>query len=170
MPKDLTREKVGVGTIIYQWTVKEYEKYERGRTWYIVMGVVGLLLLTYALISGNNSFALIIVLFGVVLYLHEMQEPTDVTFAITDTGIILGKKYYRYSELESFWIIYNVDHREARNLYFTVNGYLKHRLQVPLLDYDPRPVREYLRQYLAEDLEQEEEPLSDRVARLLKIH
>jgi hypothetical protein len=149
---------------------KEYEKYERGRTWYIAMGLVGLLLLTYALISGNNSFALIIILFGIVMYLHELHEPMDINFAITDTGIVLGKKYYRYSELENFWIVYGAEKNSTRNLYFTYNGYLKHRLQVSLLDYDPRPIRDYLTQYVVEDLEQEEEPLSDRVARLLKIH
>jgi hypothetical protein len=170
MPKDLNKEKIEVGTIVYQWVVKEYEKYERGRLWYIGMAIVGLGLLTYAFISGNNSFALIIILFGIVLYLHELHDPVDIGFTITDTGIILGKKYYRYSELENFWIIYDAEHLEARNLYFTIDGYVKHRLQVPLLDYDPRPIHQYLAQFLAEDLEQEEEPLSDKVARLLKIH
>jgi len=170
MPKNLARESVEVGAIMYEWTMKEYEKYERGRTWYIVMAIIGALLLTYALITGNNSFALIIVLFGIVLYLHEMHEPQEVVFAITETGIVIGKKFYRYSELENFWIIYNPDPGRPKNLYFTMNGYLRHRIQISLLDYDPRPIREYLRQFVAEDLSQEDEPLSDKVARLLKIH
>ncbi len=168
MPKDITKENVNVGNLVYEWAVKEYEKYERSRRWYIAMGVAGIASLAYAIMSGNYLFALVIILFGTVLYLHDMQEPMEVYFAITETGIILGKKYYRYSELSNFWLIYNPP--EVKNLYFGLNSVVKHRLQVPLLDFDPRPIRDYLNQFLTEDLEQEEEPLSDRLARILKIH
>jgi hypothetical protein len=154
---------------MYHWTVKEYERYEHSRTWYIVAGVVGVLLIAYALLSQNNIFALIIILFGIVLYLHEMHEPGDVDFAITETGIVLGVKYYRYSELKDFWIIYAPE-QGVKNLYFTPGGYVKHRIQIPLMDFDPRPIRDYLSQYLTENFDEEEEPLSDKMARLLKIH
>jgi hypothetical protein len=170
MPKNINREQVEVGTVVYEWDMKEYEKYTRGRTWYIAVAIITVLLLVYAFFTENITFALIIVLFGIILYLHELQEPITVAFAITDTGIVLGQKYYRYNELENFWIIYNADIPEARKLYFTLGGYVKHRLQVSLLDYDPRPIREYLNQFIVEDFEQEDEPLSDKMARLLKIH
>jgi hypothetical protein len=168
MPKDLTREDTNFGNIIYQWSLQEYEKHQRGKRWYLVMGALGLLMLIIAVFSSNYLFALILVLFAVVLYLHEIQAPLEVPFAITDTGIVLGKKYYRYSELANFWIIYNPPY--TMNLYFSLSNVIRHRLQVPLSDYDPRPVRDYLLQYLEEDLEQEEEPLSDRLSRLMKLH
>jgi hypothetical protein len=38
------------------------------------------------------------------------------------------------------------------------------------MDFDPRPIRDYLSQYLTENFDEEEEPLSDKMARLLKIH
>jgi hypothetical protein len=170
MPKKINNETENVGNVMYEWTFNEYEKYARGRTWYIVAGIVGVLLLAYALISGVNSFALIIVLFGIVLYLHEIQEPMEMRFAVTDTGVILGNKFYKYSELVSFWIIYYPEEGRPKNLYFALNNAIKHRFHVPLLDYDPRPIRDFLRQFLMEDLEQEEEPLSEKMARLLKIH
>jgi hypothetical protein len=132
------------------------------------MGGVALLLVGYAFVSANYLFALIIVLFVIILYLHNLQEPLAVPFAITTAGIIVGKKFYRYSELKNFWIIYQPP--LVKNLYFTLNQVFRHRLQVPLLDHDPRPIRDYLSQYLSEDLEQEEEPLSDRMARLFKLH
>jgi len=96
-----------------------------------------------------------------------MQEPIELFFAITETGIVLGNKYYRYSELANFWVIYNPP--EVKTLYFSLNKMVKHRLQVSLDNYDPRPIRDYLGQYLEEDLEQEEEPLSDRFARLFRL-
>ncbi|MBI5728667.1 MAG: hypothetical protein HY983_00245 [Candidatus Magasanikbacteria bacterium] len=168
MPKDLTKENAPVGKVVYEWLVKEYEQYERSRRWYLIAGLLGVVCLVYAVATANYLFALILVLFAIVLYLHEMQPPLNVYFAITETGIILGKKYYRYSELADFWLIYNPP--EVKTLYFRLNNMVKHRLQIPLLDYDPRPIRNYLNQFLSEDLEQEDEPVSDRMARILKIH
>jgi hypothetical protein len=74
MPKRINREADNFGNIMYEWSFDEYEKYTRGRKWYIIAGIVGLLLLAYALISGINSFALIVVFycfhpdaFGIIL-------------------------------------------------------------------------------------------------------
>jgi uncharacterized membrane protein len=170
MPKRINREADNFGNIMYEWSFDEYEKYTRGRKWYIIAGIVGLLLLAYALISGINSFALIVVLFGIVLYLHEIQEPLKIDFSITDTGIVVGNRYYKYSELSAFWIVYYPEEGRPKNLYFSIDNSIRHRFHVPLLNYDPRPIRDFLRQFLTEDLEQEEEPLSEKMARLLKIH
>lgn len=168
MPKDITREPVNFGAITFQWIVQEYEKYPRSRRWYMITGALAALLIIYAIWSSNILFALVIVLFGVVMYLHEAQEPLEVNFAITETGIVLGRKFYRYSELDRFWIIYNPG--DVKNVYFSVKNTFKSTLIIPLFDNDPRPIREYLGQFVLEDLDQEEEPLTYKWARILKIH
>jgi len=167
MPKNILKEDVNIGQVQYEWTIKEYTQYSRGKNWYWIMGLVAVTLAGYAVFAGNYLFALIIVLFGIILFMQDMVAPMDVYFAITNTGIVIGKKYFRYSELSSFWVIYNPP--MIKNLYFSQESVLKHRIQVPLLDYDPRPIREYLTQYLEEDLEQEEEPLTERLSNILKI-
>lgn len=167
MPIDLTKSDAKAGKIVFEWVVREYEKYDRDRRWYIASGILGVALLAYAVLSGNYLFALIIALAGIILFVEDMQEPLSVSFAITETGIILGKKFYRYGELKDFWIIYNPP--AVKNLYFGLNGLVRHRLQVALGDVDPRPVRDYLSQFLSEDLTQEEEPASERIARMFKI-
>jgi hypothetical protein len=168
MPKNIADNNITIGDVVFSWSVKEYEQYVRDRRWYLIAGGIGALLLVYAVLAANYLFALVVILFAIVMYLHDIQTPIDIPFAITTTGIVLGSKYYRYSELNNFWIIYNQN--GVKNLYFSLNGAIKHRLQVPFLDTDPIPVRDYLLQYLPEDLEQEEEPLSDTWARILKIH
>ena len=168
MPKDITREPTNLGTIAFQWVIEEYEKYPRTKRWYIISLVIGVTLIGFALLNNNILFALIIVLFGIVIYLHEVQTPLEVNFAITDAGIVLGRKLYRYSELNRFWIIYNPG--DVTNLYFSVNSTFKNNLVIPLLDNDPRPIRQYLGQYILEDLNQEEEPLTYKWARILRLH
>ncbi|TAN33599.1 hypothetical protein EPN28_02195 [Patescibacteria group bacterium] len=168
MPNNLLKEDVNIGRVVYQWSVKEYEEHERDKRWYWLMGAVAALLLVYSLWTANYIFTLIIALFGIILYMQSLQTPLQVNFAITEVGIVLGCKFYRYSELKSFWIIYNPP--EVKNLYFSLSSLIRHRLQVPLLDNDPRPIRDFLNQFLQEDLEQEEEPLSDKLGRVFKLH
>jgi len=168
MPVNILKENVNLGKIMFQWTIKEYEKYEHERGWFILMSIIAIALLVYAVIVANYLFALIIVLLGIISFLHEMQDPVDVPFAITETGIILGSKYYRYSEIKSFWIIYNPP--EVKKIYFSTDSAIRAEIQVPLLDYDPRPLRQFLGQYLLENLEKEEESLSDIIARRWQLH
>jgi hypothetical protein len=80
----------------------------------------------------------------------------------------VGRKFYGYSELQNFWIIYNPP--MVKTLYFLTHDVLKHRLQFALFDNDPRPIRDFLSKYLKEDLEQEDEPLSDKMGKALKLH
>lgn len=167
MPRDLSRENVPLGTIAYQWIINEYKQYDHSRAWYIAMIVLGAALLAYALFTGNNSFAVIIVLFAVIIYLHGQQRPLELNVAISEAGVVVGKRLYRYPELDSFWIVYEPG--EVKSLYFIVNGVVKNRLAVPLGDMDPRPIRRYLSQFVTEDTSEEEEPLSDKLTRVFKI-
>lgn len=168
MPKDIHKDEVNPGKVVFEWTVKEYEEQEREKRWYYLMGVIAVALVVYALISQNYLFALVVVLFGIILFLQDIQKPKDVYFAVTESGIIVGARFYRYSEVKNFWLIYNPP--LVKSLYFTLNSLVKHRLQISLLDYDPRPIRDFLKQYLEEDLAQEDEPVSDKLGRILKLH
>ncbi len=168
MPINLSREKANTGDIVFDWVVNEYEKHTRSKRWYVIMAVVGIALLLFSVISGNYLFALIVVLFGIILFLQDMLQPIEVPFAITEAGIVVGDKYYPFKEIVNYWMVYNPP--EVKNIYFSTNNILRHRLQVPLMDNDPRPIRDFLNQFIVEDLEQEEEPLSDRLGRVFKLH
>lgn len=168
MPINLNKEQANVGDVIFAWGVNEYEKHERTKRWYIIAGLLGVALLLYSVISGNYLFALVVVLFGIILFLQDVQSPMEVGVALTESGVIIGSKFYPFSEFRNYWIIYNPP--EVKNIYFATNSLVKHRLQIPLLDNDPRPIRDFLNQFIVEDLEQEQEPLSDRVGRMFKIN
>ena len=69
MPQDLTKEQVNFGEIIFSWSFKEYEKHERTLRWYWIMSIVGLTMLVYAILSQNYLFAIILVLFSIIIFL-----------------------------------------------------------------------------------------------------
>jgi len=167
MPKAIT-ESTLIGDIEHQWTVKEFEKHERPMAWYVVVGILMSLLVLYGVISGNFLFALVIVLAGIILFVQGKQDPMDVSFAISSLGVIVGNRFYTYSELYDFYIIY--DPPEVKMLFFDTKSNVRPLLRVPLMDNNPIEIRKTLRHYLEEDLDKENEPHADTFARKWRFH
>ncbi|MFA6604241.1 MAG: hypothetical protein WCT10_05425 [Patescibacteria group bacterium] len=155
------------GRIYLQWQYSDGVQHERGRLWYIIAILAGLGLLIYALSSANFLFALIIVMFALVIYVSSVSEPAPIAFAITEEGIEIGSVFHPYRDVDKFWFYYEPPF--AANLYITTKGLLGSRLTVDLKDQDPNIVRKYLGSFVQEDLDQVDEPLSDTLSRILKI-
>lgn len=166
MPQIIT-DPNAIGAVLHEWEVDEYERHDRPRRWYVVMGIAGTALIAYALFVQNFLFALIIVLFAMVLFLQSHQVAPKVVIRVTDRGVGIQHRFYEYSELDNFFIIYQPP--EVQTLFIDTKTSLRPRLRLPLLENDPNDLRFTLRQYLPEDTEVEEEPLSDRVARMWRI-
>ncbi len=166
MPQIIT-DPDAIGAILHEWEVNEYEQHDRPRRWYVVMGLMGAALVVYALVTQNFLFALIIVLFAMVLFLQSHQTAPKVVVRVTDRGVGIQHRFYEWSELDNFFIIYRPP--EVQTLFIDTKTSLRPRLRLPLLDNDPNDLRFTLRQYLPEDTETEDEPLSDRVARMWGI-
>lgn len=167
MPRLMTPD-VQTGKMLLQWTVPEYEQHERNLGWYIFMLIVGLLLVGYALFTGNFLFALIIVLSAIILFLQSQQHAPKIPFKICELGIIINNRFYPYAELADFYLIYNPP--EVKTLFVETKSSLRPRLRVPLMDTDPNEVRFALLEFLPEDLQKEEEPFSDMIARKWMLH
>ena len=162
MPQIITEETI-IGEPIVEWTSPEYEKEDRSKRWYVVMGIALGLVVVYALWQGNYFLPPIVMLFAIVLYLQTNQEPPIVLFGITDNGVYVGNRFYLYSELENFFIIY--DPPRVATLYIQTKSSLRPMLRFPILaELDPMQLRDVLLPFLGED-DEAEEPLSDRFAR-----
>ena len=164
---EIIKENTVLGNPLHEWTIQEYEQYERGKRWYLVMGIVGFLSLLYSLITQNFLFTLVIMLFGIILYLQSHQRPPQLPFVITDLGIIIGKRFHSYSELENFYIVYRPP--EVKVLFFETKSILEPTVRIPIFNADPIEIRYSLLQYLPENTQKEDEPLSDQIARNLRL-
>ncbi len=164
----IINENTPTGEILQEWTIQEYEQPERGAPWYVVMILLGMSIVAYALFTGNFLFALIIILFAIILFLRAHQEPAQVRFQITDLGVTVGSRFYPYLELEDFYLIYNPP--EVKTLFLHPKSVWRPILRVPLLDKNPLEVKHSLREFLPENMEKEEEPLSDKFARNWRLH
>jgi hypothetical protein len=155
------------GNIQASWMVNEYERYDRGPFWYGAACTIALGLLVWAIITQNFLFAVMILMFGVLIGLSALRHPRRVPVVLTDLGIGVGGRFWGWRELKSFWLIY--DPPEIKMLYIGFRHSIVPHLALPLEDENPLPIREGLLRFLPEDLTKDEEPLSDWFSRLIKL-
>lgn len=150
------------------WHVKEYDKHERSKRWYIVAISLTLALLLFAFFTANFLFAVIIVIASLVIILHDGQEPADLEVVLAEEGIFVGRNFFDYDDLKDFAIVYKPS-QGIKKLYFEFQNVIKPRLSFELGDMDPLAIRDFLLRYLPEDLDRTDEPFSEGLARILKL-
>ncbi len=150
-----------------EWSFSEFHKHERGLGWYIVSFLIIGALLIYSFFTLNYLFALILILFAFIVTMHHYQEPHVVRTEITDRGIVVGKNFYPYDGIDSFWIIYEPPF--SKKLFMRKKNAVQSRIILPLEDNDPLKIREILSQFLPEETENIEDSLSDALGKLFKI-
>lgn len=167
MKTPINNEKKGKhGKIFMQWQFRETPTYKRGLLWYFLSGIILVLLLGYAISSRNFLFALILILFSALFFIFN-RNPSVIEAEIAQDGIKVGRKFYPYSEIEKFWIIYEPPH--IKSLYIHVKHAFLPVIFLPLEDQNPIEVRRVLSRSIEEDTEQKEEPPFDTFSRIFKL-
>lgn len=167
MPRPNQPEGQQLSEVIFSWKCHDYIKYQKNKIWYLVSLIIVAAMVAWAIYTVNYLFATFLVLFYLVVIMYEFKEPEVVDCVITPDGIKHGKKFFFYKTIDNFFIIYQ--DQGIKNLYVDFKNPLKGRLIVDLDGLDAVGIREYLLQFLKEDLEREVEPLSERLRRLLRI-
>ncbi len=162
------KPKTAYGNIYAQWQVEEFDKHERSKNWYIAAITVAFVLMLFAFLTGNFLFAVIIIIASLIIILHDGQTPDQVRFFIADDGVNIGRRFYEWDEIKNFSIVYK-PRQKIKKLYFEFKSFLIHRLSVDLHDQDPVSIRKHLVQYLPEDTERTDLPLSEVLAKIFKI-
>lgn len=154
------------GRVFFSWNFPEFEKHERKQGWYIWSGIAIGFLLLYSIVAQNYIFGLIIIISALTFAMFQRSD-NKVDFSITEDGILVNTKFYEYKDLQSFYIIYIPP--KVKVLYIEPKSILSPRIPIYLEDQDPVKVRQVLLDYLEEDLDQEEEPMSDQTSRAFKL-
>jgi hypothetical protein len=164
---DFRRPQSPHGETHLTWEIDEYQRYQHSFAWYIGASLVGIALLWYALATVNFLFALIIIIFAIVVILSGTREPHRVTIALTEDGVEMGTRFYPYRDFATFWLVYEPP--LTKMVYLDPKSSFAPVFGMSLEDTNPNSVREVLLRSVREDLERDNEPFSDSLARLLKI-
>lgn len=154
------------GKIFFKWTIPEYSDHERSYLWYVVASVLAVILIIYCIITANYFFTLIIILITFIIFLKKYNPPQNISFEITENGLLIGNQFFDYKDLKGFYIIYDPP---VKKIYFKLNKLSPDDISVPLLDNNPLPIRTKLLEYLDEDLEKERQTFSDIFETLFKL-
>jgi len=170
MPKEyinsVKQSDSGHGEVLFSWTFTEFPDHQRDISWFIGAGIIAFIFLIFSIVSGNLLFAILVIIFPLVMLLvHRHVE--DIEFKITEDGIMVKNHFYSYKDLKNFFIIYLPP--EVKTLYFEPGNVFKPRIPIPLQDQNPIEIRETLLKYMSEDLDRDNEPLSDQIFRMFKM-
>lgn len=163
--KIASQEEDDYGEIFFQWKIPQFQVFERSFYWYILMIVVAVLLLIYCFLTKNIYFGLIIILGVFVIFLKTYNAPRMLTFKITEDGLVVGRQFIKYSNINSFYFIYRPP---VKKIFFDLKS-VAPDFSVPLGDLNPLAVREKLLEYLVEDVEKEYQSFDDQIETILKL-
>ena len=150
------------------WEIEEYTKHPRDKKWYIIASIIAVGLIVYALIDKNYFFALVIIIAAGLIVFFDNEPPKKLNFTIKYDGVEVGKNFYEFTSMVNFYIIYKPK-EGVKKLFFEFKNPLKHRLSINLYDQNPIIIRDYLLQYLTEDLDKENEPLTEGLAKIFRL-
>ena len=154
------------GQAVFQWQIPEYLIHQRTRYWYLVAILLGVILIFYSIFTANFLFALIIILVTFIIFLRSYTAPRNLVFQITDSGIMVGGRYFPYEKIKSFYFIY--DPPAVKKLFFDFKG-IYPTVSIPLDNNNPIVIRQKLMEYLIEDAERGHQSFDDQLETILKL-
>ncbi len=152
---------------LLRWNFPEFDPTPRSHRWYLWFGILSAVLISLGVLSDNFLFSIIIVMVALIIFLRNWRRPANIHFSFTPQGVHIGRNFYAMKEFQDFWIVYRPPSVEV--LYLEFNSVWRSSLAIPLQGQNPLQIREVLLQYLPENLEKDEEPLADALARILQL-
>lgn len=152
--------------VILSWDGQNFDRDPKGLWWYLAASGF-ILLLTGFFIWRQDWFPIIVVVVvsAVLFWYLRVSVPEKIQYRITAIGIYLNDRLYPFSEIHSFWIVYN---QSVKVLYIAfVRKYLP-ALLVDVRSVDPVILRSVLSRRIPEQ-EKRGESLTDRLVRILKL-
>ena len=165
--KQKEQQPIDAGEILIAWDSWEYPPVERPTRWYLIAAGAGIACLIYAMVTANFVFAIIIIMFAVIIMLRDIRKPARVATYLTTEGLVFNDRLYHFRELRDFSITYEPP--DVKNLYVSFNRPLQPMLSIPLEDANPNLVRAALLPYVYENLARDGETLTDTLRRVYKL-
>lgn len=151
---------------ILAWKAPEFGHHPKSKQWFLIAGVLMILLIAYAILTNSATMAIVFIVLGGVYYLTHRQRPQIIDVQITELGIYAGRTFYPYNTINAFWIVYHPPFVSTLNL--QLSSKTNQRVVIQLNQQNPIEVRKLLANEIPE-IEGEQESLTDIATRLLRL-
>lgn len=91
--------------VVATWHAPVHATVERDKRWYVIGGVVTVLLATYAIFTGAWTFAIVVLLCAGMYVLTHDHSFGDETATVTSTGVQIAQRFLRWEDMQGFWFL-----------------------------------------------------------------
>ncbi len=89
-----------------EWTASEFIQHSKSATWYVALGLVGLVVTVGAYLVSQHIVVAILVLAIIVIFgVAANRPPRVLTYRIVPSGVFVGAQFYPFSEYKSFSVV-----------------------------------------------------------------
>jgi hypothetical protein len=157
-------EEPANGSAPVTWVAHEYIHREKGTLWFILFAVVIAAFIAVSVLTKAWSFTALIVVIAVVVIVYTRRPPRELTYSLTDDGLVIDQTLHKFSSFKSFGII-----RDGEE--FSVMLIPTQRFQPGVTVYFPEEAGEDIVDMLGSRLPMKDLKLDvvDRVVRLLRL-
>lgn len=153
-------------TVILTWEAQSFEKKAKGYRWYLVTS--GLILIAIGFLVWQKDWFTIVILLivsAILFWYVQTTKPQTVNYKITPLGIYANDRLYPFSEIHSFWLVYN---EKVKNLYLAFTRKYLPTLVINVGEVDPISLKNVLLRRIPEQ-EKRGENLVDKIVRIVGI-
>lgn len=132
----------------------------------IIFAIALIAFVGYSVWQRDWFILVILVLVGAVAgwYLNT-SKPTKTTYSVTSMGIYVGDKFYSFTEIHSFWLVYN---ETIQELFIAFDRKYLPALSIGIKEVDPVLLRGILLKKIPEQ-SRRRESLADKAVRYLGL-
>ena len=151
---------------IIAWQAPEYFVFKKDAGWYITISILAVLVSALFYFVLHKWLPVIATLLSaVVLFSFGHHDPKIITYSILKSGIKIGRRFFPFNRLKSFWFMGN---EGGLALYIETANRLQPSLLLQIQGQNPDEIRMALAKYLPEKPSGREDTI-DRVARYIKF-
>jgi len=132
----------------FEWQALEFDKTEKNKSWFILPGIIAIILGIIALLIDNILLLILILLGFFNFYIYAKKAPRTITFKINEKGVEIDGKLHEFENLRSFWVFYNPP--EEKELSLRSKKTFFPYIRIPLAEQNPNEIRKYLLRFLPE--------------------
>ena len=130
-----------------KWVAHEYAYKEKGRDWYWAIGIIGASIAVTAILFGNFTFGVLVIVAIFTLCLFAARRPFRIEVVLDGHGIHAGEKLYPYEEVESFFV---EDQTPQHTLIIKMKRVTVPFVSILIENTDPQEIKNFLAQILPE--------------------
>lgn len=107
--KDSNNEPFG-GDVLLSWKGISGVSKEKTTGWFVLAGLIILAIVGYFVWQGDwYSIVIISIITAIFYWYYFSAKPTESNYKITTLGIFVNNQFYPFSDIHSFWMVYDTD-------------------------------------------------------------